>query len=422
MRSDSDSTPEEGDAAGAPLTCDGARSRIEAAALTASPAGRVGLELEGHLVDLAHPAAAVEHSRFTAVLADAPDMPGDSRITVEPGGQVELSTPPHPGIAAAVRALRDDRVELVGHLRARGLGLAGLGAYLARPPRRVNPVPRYAAMERHFVWSGQGIPGRTMMCSTAALQVNLDAGAPQHWAHRVSLAQRLGPVLAAVASCSPLLLGRPTGWRSTRQAVWGRMDLRRCGPLPSTNGPGPEWAHYALRAPVMLIRHARSGHLHAVTARISFDDWLHGRVLLDDRRPTAADLDYHLSTLFPPVRLRGYVELRYLDAVPDQWWPAVATVASTLLDHPGASDVAWDATEPVAGLWRTAARSGVADPQIGRAARVCLTAAAAAAPAELRPDVEALAELVAAGRSIGDDLLARAQAVGAVDLLGELAS
>src|SRR6185312_5137537 len=372
--------------------------------------GRVGLELEGHLVDLAGPGRRVPWPRIRAVLDALGPLPGGSRVTLEPGGQVELSGPPLAGVAAAVAALRADRAVLVDALARDGLGLALLGTDPLRPPTRVHPGARYAAMEEHFTAAGCHEAGLAMMTSTASLQVNLDAGPPEGWSSRVRLAHQLGPVLIAVSACSPLLSGRPTGWRSTRQRIWGDLDQARCGPLLGGADPAGEWAAYALSAPVMLVRDDDGGAT-PVRSGAAFADWLTGEADLG-RRPTRADLDYHLTTLFPPVRPRGFLEIRYLDAAPEPWWPALAAVAATLLDDPVAADRAAEASEPVAGAWTRAARDGLADPALRRAATGCLTAAVDAVPDVLRPEVTALAELVAAGRSPGDAVLTAAQRGG----------
>jgi glutamate--cysteine ligase len=265
-------------------------------------------------------------------------------------------------------------------------------------------------MEEHFTAVGCREAGLAMMTSTASLQVNLDAGPPEGWSSRVGLAHQLGPVLIAVSACSPLLSGRPTGWRSTRQRIWGDLDQARCGPLLGGADPAGEWAAYALSAPVMLVRDDDGGAV-PVRSGAAFADWLTGEADLG-RRPTRADLDYHLTTLFPPVRLRGFLEIRYLDAAPEPWWPALAAVTATLLDDPVAADRAAEASEPVAGAWTRAAREGLADPALRRAATDCLTAAVDAVPDVLRPEVTALAELVAAGRSPGDAVLTAAQRGG----------
>ena len=112
---------------------------------------------------------------------------------------------------------------------------------------------------------------------------------------------------------------------------------------------------YALRAPVAFVRPGGDDVL-AVAGTVSFEHWASGAVRLGGRRPTAADLDTHLTTLFPPVRLRGYLELRYLDMTAPRWWPAIAAVVTTLMDDPVAADPAAEATEPTAPLWTEAAR------------------------------------------------------------------
>ncbi len=402
-----------------PCTPGVARARVASSALRAGPVGAVGLELEAHLVDLERPATRVAWERVTAAVAALPPLPGASLVTLEPGGQVELSGPPQADVTAAVAALRADDAVLRASLRRDGLGLACLGADPARPPARVNPGHRYAAMEAYFGATGNGPAGAAMMTSTASLQVNLEAGPRAGWTQRVALAHAIGPVLVAVSACSPLLAGRETGWRSSRQLVWEDLDRARCGPLLGRAEPGQEWADYALAAPVMLVRDPLDDVASPVLTPTPFGAWAAGESPLGGRLPAARDLDYHLTTLFPPVRLRGFLELRYLDAAPARWWPALAAVTATLLDDPGATAIAWVATEPVAGAWTRAARLGLADPQLHRAAVRCLDAAVSFAPPGLRAEVEALAALTADARCPGDELLASSRALGPVGALAE---
>ena len=387
---------------------DEAVEHVTRAALRAGPPGQVGLEVEGHLVDLDAPARRVSWPRVRAAVERVGPLPGRSRLTVEPGGQLELSGPPARDVADAVAAVRADRAVLCAALAGARLGLAPLGADPLRRPERVNPAARYAAMEEHFAAVGCAEAGRAMMTSTASVQVNLEAGPAAGWSARVALAHQLGPVLVAVSACSPLLAGRRTGWRSSRQRVWGEVDQARCGPLLGGTDPAGEWAAYALSAPVMLVRDPVSGVAEPVRGRTAFADWVTGEVPLGGRRPTADDLDYHLTTLFPPVRLRGFLEIRYLDAAPEPWWPALAAVTAGLLDDPVAADRAAAASAPVAGAWDRAARRGLADDDLRAAARGCLEAAVPAVPAALRPEVETLADLVERGGCPGDALLADA--------------
>ncbi|MGK5169663.1 ergothioneine biosynthesis glutamate--cysteine ligase EgtA, partial [Geodermatophilus sp. CPCC 205761] len=311
------------------LDLETAAAQVAGAALRPGPVGAVGLELEAHLVDLADPATRVPWARIGRVVDALPALPGGSRVTLEPGGQVELSGPPLAGVVEAVAALRADRDALAAVLAAERLGVAPVGADPVRPPRRVSPQARYTAMEEHFAAVGCAEAGTAMMTGTASLQVNLEAGPRGGWSRRVALAHQLGPVLVAVSACSPLAAGRATGWASHRQQVWGEIDQARCGPLLGGADPAGEWAEYALSAPVMLVRDPTTGGAAPVRGRVPFGAWVTGAAPLGGRRPTAADLDYHLTTLFPPVRPRGYLEIRYLDAAPEPWWPALAAVTAT---------------------------------------------------------------------------------------------
>jgi glutamate--cysteine ligase len=302
----------------------------------------------------------------------------------------------------AIDAMNRDQAVLRSAFADAGLGLVFLGADPLRPPKRINPGARYRAMEQFFAASESGEAGAAMMTSTASIQVNLDAGPQEGWAARIRLAHALGPTMIAIAANSPMLGGEFTGWVSTRQRVWGQMDSARCGPILGVSGddPGTDWARYALKAPVMLVHNPEAV---AVTHWVPFADWVDGRVLLGDRHPTIADLEYHLTTLFPPVRPRQWLEIRYLDSVPDAFWPAVLFTLVTLLDDPVAADIAAEAVEPVATAWDTAAQAGLRDRRLYEAANRCVGAAAERAPAELTDAMQRLIRSVEQGRCPGDD-------------------
>jgi glutamate--cysteine ligase len=371
--------------------------------LTDGPLGRVGLELEAHCFDPADPYRRPSWHEITEVLELLPPLPGGSAVTVEPGGAVELSGPPEDGAVAAFGAMNSDQDVLRKAFANVGLGLVFLGADPLRPTKRINPGPRYRAMEEFFAASESGEAGAAMMTSTASVQVNLDAGPQTGWAARVRLAHALGPTMIAIAANSPMLGGEFSGWVSTRQRVWGQMDSARCGPILGASGddPGTDWARYALKAPVMLVHN--NPDAVAVTHWVPFADWADGRVLLGDRRPTIADLEYHLTTLFPPVRPRQWLEIRYLDTMPDAFWPAVVFTLVTLLDDPAAADIAAETVEPVATAWDNAARLGLCDRRLYEAANRCVAVAAEKAPAELNDAMERLVRCVEKGRCPGDD-------------------
>jgi len=192
--------------------------------------------------------------------------------------------------------------------------------------------------------------------------------------------------VAAFAN-SPLRDGKPTGWRSARQQVWSNMDpgRTRAPALDVSDGdPRDVWAAYALDAELMCVREPGSQDWTA-PAGVTFRDWLRDGGSGALRAPTAEDLDYHLSTLFPPVRPHGHMELRMIDAQPGDGWIVPAAVVTALADDGQAADAALAAAEPLwdgppgaEDPWLRAARCGPADPQISQASKRCFEAAGAA--------------------------------------------
>ena len=381
---------------------------ISESCLSDGSVGQVGLEIEAHCFDPAKPNRRPGWDEISDLLTSLPPLPGASLVTVEPGGAVELSGPPARDVVSATEAIEADQAVIGKAFAAAGLGLVLLGADPLRPAKRINPGARYQAMEEFFTASNTGVAGAAMMTSTASVQVNLDAGPRAGWAERVGLAHALGPTMVAIAANSPLLSGKFSGWRSTRQRVWSQLDSARCGPILAASGddPGTDWSRYALKAPVMLVNNPDGNADSAavpVTHRVPFADWADGRELLGGRRPTRSDLEYHLTTLFPPVRPRQWLEIRYLDSVPNAIWPAVVFMLVTLLDDPVAAAHAADAVQPVATAWDVAARIGLNDPRIYAAANQCVAIAAERAPAGLTPAMQHLADAVQQGRSPADD-------------------
>ncbi|HEY6318911.1 MAG TPA: ergothioneine biosynthesis glutamate--cysteine ligase EgtA [Acidimicrobiia bacterium] len=335
----------------------------------AGSAPRVGVELEWLPVDAADLARPARHESVGEVVAALGPLPGASTITFEPGGQLELSSPAVPGLGACDVLCRDLGVVREA-LAAAGVALVAVGLEPGHPRDRVVHSPRYDAMEVFF--DRDGTAGRTMMRSTAAVQVNLDLGEGAEAERRWRAAHDVGPVLVAAFANSPLARGRPTGWRSTRLAVWFEVDPGRTTPVLSET-PGPDsWADYALNARLMFVR--RSDQESAPTGTdLTFATWLTAGHPLG--WPTADDLHYHLTTLFPPVRPRGWLELRMIDALPDPWWRVAAAVTSALVTEPAIADRVEAATRPVRGRWRDAARHGLAEPALRTAAVECFRSA-----------------------------------------------
>ena len=354
-------------------------------------------------------------------------LPSGALLTTEPGGQLEVSSQPADSLAGLVDATVGDLVALRAALAADGLELAGIGLDPLRPPQRILHLPRYAAMEEFFDRGGPW--GRQMMCGTASVQVCLDAGhdsdGPDGYRRRWRLLHAAGPVLVAAFANSPLRDGRPTGWVSARQQVWTRMDPRRTRPPGLDGDLRAAWARYALDADLMCVRNPDSADWSAPPG-LTLRDWiragLRGSGRGQPRHPTTGDLEYHLSTLFPPVRPRGHFELRMIDAQPGDGWIVPLAVTAGLLSDAAAGEAAlaalaplWDghgtgdgaAIEP----WVRAARSGPADPAIARASRECFAAAREAldrmaVPASITAAVDAFCDqYVSKDRCPADDLL-----------------
>jgi glutamate--cysteine ligase len=315
-------------------------------------------------------------------------------------------------MVAAIAALAEDDAALRPALAGAGLGLVATGTDPVRGPVRIHPGDRYAAMAAYFASAGYSADAATMMCSSASLQINVEAGPEPGWAERVAQIHRLSPALLALSASSPMVRGKSRGVRSERAAMWQRLDPSRCSPFVGRGDPAGAWASFALAAPVMLLRDPATGRRGPVRERIPLVSWLTGERPLGGRRPTLADLDLHATTLFPPLRLRGFLELRLLDAVPARYWPGLAALTVAVLDDPVAADRAAEAVEPTLRRTADAARLGIADPQLGAAARGVVQAALPGVPEPLRPAVEEWATLLDSGRTPADLVLERARRDG----------
>ena len=364
------------------LTEDDAEEHVHGICFKTGPPRRVGVELEWLVRDARDPSLPVPAERIFPAVADltAPAvlpspaaLPSGGLLTTEPGGQLELSSAPADSLGECVTAVRQEMTTLRQAVQYAGLDLQGYGFDPIRPPRRVLELPRYVAMEEFFDRTGPW--GREMMCNTASVQVCLDAGrdtiATGGYRWRWRLAHHIGPVLVAAFANSPLRQGKPSGWRSTRQEVWGHLDPGRTRPPPGDGDaadacdPRDRYVAYALDAELMLVRRPGSPSWTAPPG-LTFRDWIRdwaggrrgrggngGRDRERGRRgtgrpPTLDDLTYHLSTLFPPVRPRGHLELRMIDAQPGDGWIVPAAVAWALFEDAQAADEAMAAAEP---LW-----------------------------------------------------------------------
>ncbi|MHC3814040.1 ergothioneine biosynthesis glutamate--cysteine ligase EgtA [Streptomyces sp. DT9] len=381
----------------------------------------VGVELEWLLHDRDRPHSPVPHHRLEAAAAAVRALSLNAAVTFEPGGQLELSSRPADSLMACVNDTADDLVAVRAALDRLDLTAVGLGVDPWQSPRRLLREPRYDAMEKAL--DRWGPAGRAMMCTTASVQVCLDAGeeepGPLGYGRRWQLAHLLGAVLVAVFANSPFRQGRPTPWRSARQSLWADLDpLRTLAPADSLP-PRDAWASHVLDTPVLCIR-GEAGPWH-VPEGLSFREWIRSGV---PRRPVRSDLEYHITTLFPPVRPRGHLELRMIDAQSgtDGWLVPLA-VTTALFDDPEAAETVYRTVKPLAEtagplaaprnpLWLAAARDGLADPELRAAATACFELALAALPrmGATRAVQDTVADFhdryVARGRCPADDLRA----------------
>ncbi|WP_237047594.1 glutamate-cysteine ligase family protein [Lentzea guizhouensis] len=353
--------------------------RAEAEAYVASvcfkhgPPKLFGVELEFTVHHAEDPAAPLDHRRLAAALGvhapptlvpDSPQrpLPSGTPLTVEPGGQVEISTPPCTSLPTLFTTVESDLTELTALLADQGLVLGDQGADAHRTPSRMLRVPRYAAMEHEFGRLGQD--GISMMCSTAGLQVCLDFGEEQDLESRWAAVHQLGPVMVALFANSPGLGGQRQNWASARMRTLYGTDPVRTRPSAVCADPAQAYARRVVDTPVIVVR--GPGPNWIPPRRLTFADWIGGAL---DRSPTSDDLDYHMSLMFPPVRPRGYIEIRYLDTPPPGGWIAPSALLVALFSDKSVVDGVLAATERASGRWLAAARYGMADERIARAAK-----------------------------------------------------
>ncbi|WP_149179690.1 ergothioneine biosynthesis glutamate--cysteine ligase EgtA [Streptomyces sp. TRM49041] len=367
---------------GEPLSEDEAEDLLRCICFKTGPPRAVGVELEWFVHDLHRPYLPVPGDRLHTAFTTLRTLGLGSSLTLEPGGQLELSSPPAASLTECVATVSADLSAVRAVLTPLGLTLTGSGTdpWLATRERLLRE-PRYDAMERYL--DRWGPAGRFMMRDSASVQICVDSGheepGPLGFERRWRLAHLLGPVLVASFANSPTLHGRPTGLRSTRQSLWAAIDPVRGLSPPTGREPRSAWAAHVLEVPVMCVRAAEGPW--AVPEGLTFREWLRSGTL---RAPTRADLDYHLTTLFPPVRPRGsHLELRMLDAQPgDDGWIVPLAVTSALFDDPEAADAAYRVLLPLAETagplrppndahWRAAIRDGPDALALHRAAVAC---------------------------------------------------
>ncbi len=243
--------------------------------------------------------------------------PTGGSVTLEPGGQLELSGAPLETIHQTCAETTNHHLNLKTVCAELGIGLIGLGfnPKWARDDIPWMPKGRYEIMRRYMPTRG-GL-GLDMMLRTCTVQVNLDYASEADMVRKFRAAIRLQPLATALWANSPFTEGRPNGFFSHRSHIWTDTDPDRCGMLPFVfeDGMGFErYADYMLDVPMYFVY--RDGRYIDVAGQ-SFRDFLDGRLpALPGERPTMGDWSDHVTTAFPEVRLKTYLEMRGADGGP----------------------------------------------------------------------------------------------------------
>lgn len=288
----------------------------------------------------------------------------DGAISLEPAGQLELSGAPlqnlHDTCAETGRHL--EQVKQIGEKC--GVGYLGLGMWpdKTREELPVMPKGRYEIMMRHMPKVGD--LGLDMMLRTCTIQVNLDYASEADMAQKFRVGLALQPLATALFANSPFTEGKPNGYLSYRSHIWSDTDAARTGMLPFVfeDGFGYErWAEYMLDVPMYFV--FRDGK-YIDAAGLSFRDFMAGKLeVLPGERPTATDWWDHLSTAFPEVRLKSFLEMRGADGGPWSRICALPALWVGLLYDQSAQDAAWDLVKDWSMEEREALRN--AAPKLG---------------------------------------------------------
>jgi len=264
-----------------------------------------------------------------------------SSITLEPGGQLELSGRLCPDLHCCQADFACHIHQIVGAAEKMGLVFLGMGVQPFTPLEQIEWLPkaRYQIMGPYMLKTGT--LGQAMMKQSAGLQVNLDYSDETDCIDKLRLAISLAPLLYALFANSSIMEDRPTGYLTTRGAIWSHTDPDRTGLLPQLFRPDAGFAAYvdfALDVPMYFI--FRNGRFLDLTAeRFTFRRYLaEGHA---GHQATLADWDLHLSTLFPEARLRPQIEVRPADSLPPRLTLAVGALLKGILYDREAREACW---------------------------------------------------------------------------------
>ena len=266
-----------------------------------------------------------------------------ANISLEPGGQLELSGAPlgtiHQTCDEVNEHLREVK-DVADRIGARFIGL-GTAPIWGQDEMPMMPKGRYRLMTDYM--DKVGTLGKQMMYRTCTVQVNLDWSSEADMVKKFRVGLALQPVATALFANSPFLDGKPNGHRSWRSRIWRDLDPARTGMLPFVfeDGMGFErYVDYALDVPMYFVY--RDGRYIDALGQ-SFRDFLEGRLpALPGEKPTFSDWADHLTTIFPEVRIKKFMEMRGADGGPWRRLCALPALWVGLLYDQGALDASWD--------------------------------------------------------------------------------
>jgi glutamate--cysteine ligase len=271
------------------------------------------------------------------------DVTGGGAISLEPGGQFELSGAPVTTVHRTCSELMAHLAQLREVAEPLGIGFLGLGMTpnWSRSEVPMMPKGRYRIMTAYMPKVGR--LGLDMMYRTCTVQANLDFSSEADMVKKLRVSLALQPVATALFANSPFTEGKPNGFLSFRSEIWRHTDPDRSGMLPWAFEPGmgyERWADYALEVPIYFVKR---GDRYIDVAGRSFRELLAGKLAeLPGERATVSDWANHLSTIFPEVRLKRYLEMRGADGGPWGRLPSLSAYWVGLLYDDACLDAAWD--------------------------------------------------------------------------------
>ena len=266
-----------------------------------------------------------------------------ANVSLEPGGQLELSGAPLTDVHAVAAELDQHLAEVAQIAGPLGIGFSGLGAapIWRHEDMPVMPKGRYRLMTEYM--GRVGTHGTQMMYRTCTVQVNLDYASEADMVKKLRVALALQPVATALFASSPFFEGKPNGHRSWRSRIWRSLDDSRTGMLPFAFESGMGFQAYVdwvLDVPMYFVY--RDGQYIDARGQ-SFRDFLNGKLpALPGEKPTLSDWADHMTTVFPEARVKKFIEMRGADCGDRAHIIALPAFWVGLMYDQTALDAAWD--------------------------------------------------------------------------------